>query len=119
MYVPPRAKNRHFRIQYRWGGSVRWVVALSRRLVHPRLRLLEKDVIVLLEEDVNCEEQRQSRSSSGWVSPLHVQRTACSCEFPQLHGGRVAFGRKASSRSVRKGRRPARTCTLLRRVFSG
>ena len=20
MYVPPRAKNRHFRIQYRWGG---------------------------------------------------------------------------------------------------
>ena len=21
MYVPPRAKNRHFRIQYRWGGG--------------------------------------------------------------------------------------------------
>ena len=56
-------------------------LALSRRLVDLPLRLLEKDVIVLLEKDVNVEEERQSGSSSGWVSPLHVQRTACSYEF--------------------------------------
>ena len=56
-------------------------LALSRRLVDPRLRLLEKDVIVLLEKDVNFGEQRQSRSSSGLVSPLHVQITACIYEL--------------------------------------
>ena len=38
-------------------------------------------IIVLLEKDVNVEEERQSGSSSGWVNPLHVQRTACSYEF--------------------------------------
>ena len=56
-------------------------LALSRRLVDLPLRLLEKDVIVLDEKDVNFEEELQSGSSSGWVSPLHVQRTACSYEF--------------------------------------
>ena len=75
-------------------------LALSRRLVDLPLRLLEKDVIVLLEKDVNAEEERQSGSSSGWVSPLHVQRTACSYEFSCMEIVRVAFGRKAALRKV-------------------
>ena len=88
-FLPQRPPHLPFldRRKVRRGGGGQRVrcgsstLALSRRLVHPRLRLLEKDVIVLDEKDVNFEEERQSGSSSGWVSPLHVQRTACSYEF--------------------------------------
>ena len=56
-------------------------LALSRRLVDLPLRLLEKDVIVLLEMQVRSEEERQSGSSSGCAGRLRVHRTACSSDL--------------------------------------
>ena len=56
-------------------------LALSRRLVDLPLRLLEKDVIVLLEMQVRSEEERQSGSSSGCAGRLRVHMPAWSSDL--------------------------------------
>ena len=71
---------------YRGGGGQRVrcgssTLALSRRFVDLPLRLLEKDVIVLLEMQVRSEEERQSGSSSGCAGRLRVHMPACSSDL--------------------------------------
>ena len=75
-------------------------LALSRRLVDLPLRLLEKDVIVLLEMQVRSEEERQSGSSSGCVGRLRVHRTACSSDLSCRKSRWPSLGRLLCARFI-------------------
>ena len=90
---------------YRGGGGQRVrcgssTLALSRRLVDLPLRLLEKDVIVLLEMQVRSEEERQSGSSSGCVGRLRVHRTACSSDLSCRKSRWPSLGRLLCARFI-------------------
>ena len=64
------------------------------------LRLLEKDVIVLLEMQVRSEEERQSGSSSGCVGRLRVHRTACSSDLSCRKSRWPSLGRLLCARFI-------------------